>query len=348
MRRSLFLIFSAVLASAAQAQHQAVAKYEVVFDATWSAQTHPNAYVGSAHFSQLIGGTHANAGQFWSPGGIASNGIESMAESGSATTLRNEVQAAISIGQAGAVLQGGGVPLSPGMTSFQFEIDSQNPRVTLVAMIAPSPDWFVGVGGLELLEGGEWVDELSVPLLAWDSGTDNGLNLTSPNSDTNPQAPIALQNTGPFTGNDPLGTFTFRRLASAATYGSGVNPPNSIRVLSGPPTIGSNVTLGVSDPSGQLGTPLATLLFVSANSTSVTLPGFGLGPVGAPGELLIDTPILLTQTGPTISAGEASIQFGIPNIPALVGLDYFAQGALVDVMALRAGLTEGVELVIGF
>jgi serine/threonine protein kinase len=48
--------------------------------------------------------------------------------------------------------------------------------VTLVSMVAPSPDWFVGVGGLPLLQDGQWVDELVVPLPAW--------RLTRPNACT--------------------------------------------------------------------------------------------------------------------------------------------------------------------
>ena len=56
---------------------------------------------------------------------------------------------------------------SPNTTSFEFEIEKGHPLVTLVTMIAPSPDWFVGVAGLDLQAGGEWAPEVVVDLGAW-------------------------------------------------------------------------------------------------------------------------------------------------------------------------------------
>ncbi len=38
----------------------------------------------------------------------------------------------------------------PGSTSLDFELTEDFPLVTLVAMIAPSPDWFIGVRNLDL------------------------------------------------------------------------------------------------------------------------------------------------------------------------------------------------------
>ncbi len=84
--------------------------------------------------------------------------------------------------------------------------------VTLVSMIAPSPDWFVGVDSLDLLVDGEWVDEIIVELLAYDSGTDDGPRYTSPNAESNPHAPIARITTLPFDSDTPLGTFTLTRI----------------------------------------------------------------------------------------------------------------------------------------
>lgn len=43
-------------------------------------------------------------------------------------------------------------------------------------MIYPSPDWFVGVSGLELCisEGCQWEEKKEVLLFPWDAGTDSG------------------------------------------------------------------------------------------------------------------------------------------------------------------------------
>ena len=102
---------------------------------------------------------------------------------------------------------------SPGAAMATFNVEPSHALVTLVTMVAPSPDWFLGVSGLNLRSNGSWVQELTVDLFSYDAGTDSGLNFTSPNSNTNPQEPIALLG-APFTGanTDPLGTYTFTLL----------------------------------------------------------------------------------------------------------------------------------------
>ena len=129
------------------------AGYTVTFDATWSAETHPTSFPPSPHFSGLVGGIHDGTVTFWEPGELASLGIKRMAEWGSQTDLLDEIQAAIDAGQAGTTIVD--VPLwtVPGSTSVDFTVSPEFPLVTLVAMIAPSPDWFVGVDGLDLRDG---------------------------------------------------------------------------------------------------------------------------------------------------------------------------------------------------
>ena len=185
-------------------------EYEVKFDATWSAATHPGAYPTGAHFSPLIGATHTNLVSFWENGGIATPGIEQMAESGSTGTLHNEYLAAGA--DTDEIILGSGID-SPGATSTTFNIEASHSLVTLVTMVAPSPDWFVGVSGLDLRSGGSWVPLLTVDLFSYDAGTDSGPNFNSRNNDTIPQEPIALLD-APFTGanTSSLGTFTFTLL----------------------------------------------------------------------------------------------------------------------------------------
>jgi hypothetical protein len=187
------------------------AQYTVTFDAAWSQATHPSGFPPNPHWSPLVGGTHNASVSFWNAGQLASQGIEDMAELGATTPLANEVTAAITAGSAASVILGGGISPSPGSTSVSFAIDRDFPLVTLVSMIAPSPDWFVGVSGLPLFENGNWVDQKAVSLWLYDAGTDSGTNYTSPNQDTNPQNPIALHTTLPGYNGVPMGTFTFTR-----------------------------------------------------------------------------------------------------------------------------------------
>lgn len=187
----------------------AQATYRVDFDVTWSAATHPGAWPASAHFSPLVGTTHDASHTFWEPGGIASPGIEQMAETGGTSTLRGEFTAAT--GRRGGHLSSTTI-FGPGRRSIEFDVDQSEPLLTLVTMVAPSPDWFVGVNGLDLYDGGTWADGLVVDLFAWDAGTDSGSSFTSGNQDTNPQQPIALLD-NPLASLPALGSFTFTLLA---------------------------------------------------------------------------------------------------------------------------------------
>ena len=137
-----------------------------------------------------------------------------MAERGATSPLDMEIQNAIDAGRAETLLSGGGIERSPGSVSLVFDISLEMSSVTLVSMIAPSPDWFVGVDNLNLLENGDWVDELVVDLDPYDAGTDSGTTFDSRDRETRPQEPIARITTPPLaTGGTapPLGTFTFRR-----------------------------------------------------------------------------------------------------------------------------------------
>jgi hypothetical protein len=190
------------------------ARYSVTFDSTWSAESHPTDFPPDPHFSPLIGGTHSPAVQLWSVGGIASDGIEAMAERGRTTPLDQEVLAAIAAGTGQHLLQGPGISLSPGSASLEFEIGRDYPLVTLVSMIAPSPDWFVGVHDLSLLDGGDWVSQKIVTLDPFDAGTDHGPSYESPDLDARPRRPIRVIDGFPFDVQGrvaPVGTFTFRR-----------------------------------------------------------------------------------------------------------------------------------------
>ena len=193
------------------------AQYRVSFVATWSAETHPTSFPSNPHFSPLIGATHGDDYSVWMPGGIATNGVEQMAETGGTSILTFEVNNAIDAGTAGQRITGGAIALSPGgPVNSVFTVSQEFPRASVVTMIAPSPDWFIGTSGLDLFAGGAWADEVIVELQPWDAGTDSGVNYNSGNDNTNPPEPISLITGFPLAGPKgdvaPLGTFTFTRI----------------------------------------------------------------------------------------------------------------------------------------
>ncbi len=165
-------------------------RYRVVFDGLWSQQTHPQDYPGNPHFSPLIGGTHTAAVRFWADGGIASDGIKRMAEQGFTSPLDAHINDAIAAGTARDLIRGDGIRVSPASTAVEFDVHQSHPLLTLVSMVAPSPDWFVGTEGLPLFVNGQWVDALVLELRPWDAGTDAGRSYESPDEPVNPRRAI--------------------------------------------------------------------------------------------------------------------------------------------------------------
>ncbi len=82
-------------------------------------------------------------------------------------------------------------------------------------MVAPSPDWFIGIRDIQLFENGTWISSKTVPVNIYDSGTDSGMSYTSADLITSPQAPIFMITDAPLGTNGvvpSLGAMTFERL----------------------------------------------------------------------------------------------------------------------------------------
>ena len=183
----------------------AVAEPEIRYRATvtgiWSAESHPQDYPATAHFSPPVGGTHNGSAIFWEPGGLASPGIELMAEAGATGVLGGEILDEAALGNAFPQVWGAPGMGALGSRNVNFTTTASFSKLTLVTMIAPSPDWFAGVGGLELLVDGRWQDDVELLLGPYDAGTDSGISYTSSNFDTNPQEPISKIVTPPLAQN---------------------------------------------------------------------------------------------------------------------------------------------------
>jgi len=202
-------------AACAMGDMETEARYRVTFSATWSAETHPTNFPSGPHFSGLVGATHHGDVRLWQTGEIASDGIELMAETGGKGELLHEIEHLIEDGDAHGELSGGGLSTSPATVSLTFGAVSAHPFVTLVSMVAPSPDWFVGVSALPLMEDGAWRERVEVQLRVYDAGTDDGTVFTAADADTDPPQPITALTEGhtDFEDGRPfVGTFVFELL----------------------------------------------------------------------------------------------------------------------------------------
>ena len=199
----LFILSAVVLGARpepARAQTAAEsAAYTVTFEGNWNLDSTPGGVVGGAHFTTLIGAVHNSGVTFWEPGGMATPGVEGVAETGGTGTFESEIR------NAGAAVKSavksGGVSAT-GMRTLEVEFSRTHPLLTLLSMIGPSPDWFVGVSGLSMLdESGAWRSSHEVDLFPYDAGTEDGENFSLNNASTDPRGAItSLRGQGRFSG----------------------------------------------------------------------------------------------------------------------------------------------------
>ncbi len=144
--------------------------------------------------------------------------------------------------------------------------------------------------------------------------------------------------------------------ALVTAYGCGVNPANSLVVVSGAPSLGTTVTFGVDDPGLSMASGSLPVLAIGG----APMPGFpcglvlgnaGLASVGSNGELLVDLNSLVVPlvSGPAWTNGGGPVPYpvAIPALPAILTLVAELQGALIDPVSGRVGLTNGLQVRIG-
>ena len=189
---------------------QSIATYSFTFESDWSSTNH-GTLPGNAHWSNMVGATHNTMNEFLELGVVATNGIKRVAELGSNSVFFDEVDAAITAGDANQWLQMAFEDpndASSGVSLVSMSVSKDFPLLTLVSMIAPSPDWFIAINSLNLRNMADdgWRDTFTIDVFGYDSGTDDGANYTSVDSPNSPVG-IFMINGAPFSGNK-MGTLT--------------------------------------------------------------------------------------------------------------------------------------------
>ena len=242
-------------ASARRTSYETTVTYDVTFTGRWTDAVTPDGVPSGATFTTLIGGVHGEDVTFLASGDAAGAAVESMAETGSAAELRSEVQAAIDADTPTAssiveqVLGGGPTPVA----TLDIELTSSFPWLTLLSRVDPTPDWFVGVSGLELLnDQGLWVRAHAVDLFPWDAGTEEGEGFDADGQDTDPAEAVgSRQGVGVFT-NARIATleFTLRSVSTTREIDenadAGTNVGAAVRSPVAPPTGGGAVTYALA------------------------------------------------------------------------------------------------------
>lgn len=185
------------------------AKYELTFEGLWSRHTHPKDFPSNGwltRFSDVIGASHTVDYRFWEYGQVASEGLKQVAEHGSTRMLESELKNQSDKIRTIIKARGISYPNVTGKTFAVFRVDSNHHLVSIVSMLDPSPDWIVGVSGLELcLTNCSWIENKILNLYPWDAGTDSGPTYISPDQPTNP--PDAIRRIKSNYPNDPRSPF---------------------------------------------------------------------------------------------------------------------------------------------
>jgi len=96
------------------------------------------------------------------------------------------------------------------ITINNVNVDAEFPNISLLTMIAPSPDWMAMIGNQKLTDASDnWLTSIEIDVYAVDTGTDSGTTSLSGDIDTNPRQDIScLENISPFS-NQIIGAFVF-------------------------------------------------------------------------------------------------------------------------------------------
>ena len=221
--------------AAAQDGGATAATYEVTFQGNWTLESTPGGVVSNAHFTTLIGAAHNDDVTFWQSGGRATPGVEQVAETGITSRFRSELEASP---HAAAIVSQSVTFGGTGSATFSIDVTRDHPLVTLLSMIGPSPDWFVGINGRSLLDASDqWEPRVEIELFPYDAGTEEGDEFTLDNPATDPQGVItSIRGTGKFS-NEPMARLTFLLTATET------RPTVSLSASPNPVDEGSPVTV---------------------------------------------------------------------------------------------------------
>ncbi len=191
------------------------ATYKLTFTGVWNgSHIQSNSLPDNSHLTTLVGATHQSGQPLWMPNTLASLGVQNVAEQGNTSEIMNEINAAILSGTAHSEIITDALFTFPSSSSVTFEVFDSHSHVSLVSMIAPSPDWFVGVYDVSLKQDGNWVETLSIDLTPWDAGTKEGDDFDFGFPATNPHELISKISGTPFVGSPVIGNLTFERIDS--------------------------------------------------------------------------------------------------------------------------------------
>lgn len=190
--------------------------YEVEFEPTWNATTHPGAFPDDAGFAPFIAAAHLSSVEVFSEGLPASEALTEYALNGTTTVFESDFRFLINTSRALDFVIGDGVSY-PATSSVLLGTARGYQFVTLISRITPSPDWFIAAQ-TSLIDpaDGEWYNRIIVEAIAYDAGLDTAVTFLPPYLPLDTASSIELLKNGPLTlGSDTvfnMGRFILTRV----------------------------------------------------------------------------------------------------------------------------------------
>ena len=149
--------------------------YRITFENLWNEVDHLG-FPGNAHFSNIVTVNHNNDYRLFALGEVATSGMEDLAELGATRKITREINEQIDLGLVEQLILADALfPRRDGPSlSFEIEASKEFPFLSFATMIAPSPDWIVGIDSLELFQDGEFIESHFEELFAINAGTESG------------------------------------------------------------------------------------------------------------------------------------------------------------------------------
>lgn len=192
------LLILSILLTAGFVAHAEVKSqtYQITIESNWSEQDHLG-LPPSAHFSPVVAVAHTSDYDLLPIGSFTGPGLEMVAELGNTRVIEPEINEAQNEGSVDQlVITENQFVLRKPVQTLEITVTNKHPFLSFVSMIAPSPDWVIGVSNLKLYsENAGFYAGISspMPLLAIDAGTESrdfGGNFSINNPAQEPRQPI--------------------------------------------------------------------------------------------------------------------------------------------------------------
>jgi hypothetical protein len=165
------------------------ATYKMTVTMNW--KTPQFSVPNGAHITPIVGMIHSRDTFLWKESLLSTPGLEDVAEIGNNLKMNTEIDGILLKNKAGSKFQIP-PPSITGTSDSTLKFTTTFPNISFASMIAPSPDWFMGINNVSLFQNNKWVTDLTLNIKLYDAGTEEGNVFGYNNPVTNPQQTIML------------------------------------------------------------------------------------------------------------------------------------------------------------